>query len=72
MCIRDRYKVFCIHFGVRDMIYRISRNVPEFYTIVSVGVDVCTWIYIPMRENGCFYKYLAIYNITNNSHSEHE
>lgn len=34
------------------MIYRISRNVPEFYTIVSVGVDVCTCIYIPMRENG--------------------
>ena len=54
------------------MIYRISRNVPEFYTIVSVGVDVCTWIYILMRENGWFDKYLAINNITNNSHSEHE
>lgn len=54
------------------MIYRISRNVPEFYTIVSVGVDVCTCIYIPMLEKDWFNKYLAINNITNNSHSEHE
>lgn len=42
------------------------------YTIVSVGVDVCTCIYIPMRENGGFNKYLAINKITNNSHSEDE